>query len=153
MTCALKNCKGCIPDREKRRFHTEGLMRPIAALAAVHQSGGGGVVSPLLGRIQRYHVSGLQPSRPRAPFLCQPDVGHMTRLVETPIRPMEICCRALDADFLINLPVLKGHCQTAMTCALKNCKGCIPDREKRRFRPRDGWSLPPLACRPAPGSA
>lgn len=56
-----------------------------------------------------------------------------TRLVETPLRPMEICCRALDAGFLIDLPVLKGHCQTAMTCALKNCKGCIPDREKRRF--------------------
>ena len=33
MTCALKNCKGCLPDREKRRFHAEGLMRPIAALA------------------------------------------------------------------------------------------------------------------------
>ena len=46
---------------------------------------------------------------------------------------MDICCRALDADYLINLPVLKGHCQTAMTCALKNCKGCLPDREKRRF--------------------
>ena len=29
-----KNCKGCLPDREKRRFHAEGLMRPIAALAA-----------------------------------------------------------------------------------------------------------------------
>lgn len=56
-----------------------------------------------------------------------------TRLVDTPLRPMEICRRALDADFLINLPVLKGHCQTAMTCALKNCKGCIPDKEKRRF--------------------
>lgn len=56
-----------------------------------------------------------------------------TQLVETPLRPMEICCRALDADVLIDLPVLKGHCQTAMTCALKNCKGCIPDREKRRF--------------------
>lgn len=56
-----------------------------------------------------------------------------TRLVDTPLRPMEICRRALDADFLIDLPVLKGHCQTAMTCALKNCKGCIPDREKRRF--------------------
>lgn len=56
-----------------------------------------------------------------------------TRVVETPLRPMEICCRALDAGFLIDLPVLKGHCQTAMTCALKNCKGCIPDREKRRF--------------------
>ena len=56
-----------------------------------------------------------------------------TREVRTPLRPMELCCRALDAGFLINLPVLKGHCQTAMTCALKNCKGCIPDREKRRF--------------------
>ena len=53
--------------------------------------------------------------------------------VDTPLRPMDICCRALDADYLINLPVLKGHCQTAMTCALKNCKGCLPDREKRRF--------------------
>ena len=56
-----------------------------------------------------------------------------TRVVETPLRPMEICERALDADYLINLPVLKGHCQTVMTCALKNCKGCIPDHEKRRF--------------------
>lgn len=55
------------------------------------------------------------------------------RAVDTPIRPIEISCRALDADFLIDLPVLKGHCQTAMTCALKNLKGCIPDREKRRF--------------------
>ncbi|QAT48669.1 DUF362 domain-containing protein [Caproiciproducens sp. NJN-50] len=56
-----------------------------------------------------------------------------TRTVQTPLRPMEICGRALDAGYLINLPVLKGHCQTAMTCALKNCKGCLPDREKRRF--------------------
>ena len=56
-----------------------------------------------------------------------------TRRVETAIRPMDICCRALDADFLIDLPVLKGHCQTAMTCALKNLKGCIPDHEKKRF--------------------
>lgn len=56
-----------------------------------------------------------------------------TRRVETPLRPMDICRRALEADVLINLPVLKGHCQTVMTCALKNCKGCLPDREKRRF--------------------
>ena len=56
-----------------------------------------------------------------------------TREINTKLRPMEICCQALDTDFLINLPVLKGHCQTAMTCALKNLKGCLPDREKRRF--------------------
>ena len=55
------------------------------------------------------------------------------RRVDTPLRPMEVCQRALDADCLIDLPVLKGHCQTRMTCALKNLKGCIPDREKRRF--------------------
>ena len=46
---------------------------------------------------------------------------------------LEICESALRAEFLINVPVLKGHCQTSMTCCLKNLKGCIPDREKRRF--------------------
>ena len=55
------------------------------------------------------------------------------RQVETPMGSMGIASRALDADYLIDLPVLKGHCQTAMTCALKNLKGCIPDSEKRRF--------------------
>jgi len=46
---------------------------------------------------------------------------------------IEVCQEALHTDFLINVPVLKAHCQTLMTCALKNLKGCIPDREKRRF--------------------
>lgn len=36
-------------------------------------------------------------------------------------------------DFLINVPVLKGHGQTLVTCALKNIKGLIPDSEKRAF--------------------
>lgn len=63
------------------------------------------------------------------------------RTVETRLRPMEICCKALDADFLIDLPVLKGHCQTNMTCALKNLKGCLPDREKRKFH-ADGLIKP-----------
>lgn len=56
-----------------------------------------------------------------------------TRPVETAAGKIDICCRALDAGLLVDLPVLKGHCQTAMTCALKNLKGCLPDREKRRF--------------------
>ena len=38
-----------------------------------------------------------------------------------------------EIDFLINVPVLKGHCQTKMTCALKNMKGLIPNIEKKRF--------------------
>ena len=64
-----------------------------------------------------------------------------TRTIKTAMRPMDICCRALDADYLIDLPVLKGHCQTAMTCALKNLKGCIPDHEKRQFH-ADGLFRP-----------
>ncbi len=46
---------------------------------------------------------------------------------------MEVSKTILETDFLINIPVLKGHCQTAMTCALKNMKGCISDRSKRLF--------------------
>jgi len=44
-----------------------------------------------------------------------------------------VCEQVLQLDYLVNVPVLKGHCQTGMTCALKNLKGCIPNREKRRF--------------------
>ncbi len=46
---------------------------------------------------------------------------------------MDVSRTILDTDFLISLPVLKGHCQTAMTCALKNMKGCLSDRSKRLF--------------------
>ena len=56
-----------------------------------------------------------------------------TRPVKTPIGKIDVCYRALDAGLLVDLPVLKGHCQTAMTCALKNLKGCLPDNEKRHF--------------------
>ena len=44
-----------------------------------------------------------------------------------------ICDEAMSTDFLINIPVLKAHCQTRFTCCMKNLKGCIPDSEKRRF--------------------
>ena len=64
-----------------------------------------------------------------------------TRTVSTKFRQMDVSCRALDADCLIDLPVLKGHCQTKMTCALKNLKGCLPDREKRKFH-SDGLIRP-----------
>jgi len=43
---------------------------------------------------------------------------------------IDICQSALAVDFMINLPVLKGHCQTKLTCALKNHKGVISDSEK-----------------------
>ena len=46
---------------------------------------------------------------------------------------LRICDAAMDGAFLINMPVLKGHCQTHVTCALKNAKSVIPNAEKRRF--------------------
>ena len=46
---------------------------------------------------------------------------------------LNICDQVMKIDYLINMPVLKGHCQTKITCALKNLKGCIPNKEKRRF--------------------
>jgi len=52
-----------------------------------------------------------------------------------------ICRSVLELDRLINIPVLKGHCQTAMTCALKNMKGCIPNSEKQRYH-REGLFQP-----------
>ncbi|MCD8398236.1 MAG: DUF362 domain-containing protein [Lachnospiraceae bacterium] len=46
---------------------------------------------------------------------------------------LNLCSCVKQFDFLINVPVLKGHCQTRITCALKNMKGLIPNKEKRRF--------------------
>lgn len=46
---------------------------------------------------------------------------------------LNICSQVQKLDFLINVPVMKGHCQTKITCALKNMKGLIPNKEKRRF--------------------
>ena len=56
-----------------------------------------------------------------------------TRTCDCAGMKLAICESALAIDFMINLPVMKGHCQTKMTCALKNNKGLIPDREKSRF--------------------
>ena len=46
---------------------------------------------------------------------------------------MEISETCLEAEYFINLPVLKGHCQTVMTHAMKNLKGCLSDKSKRDF--------------------
>ncbi|AOY74529.1 DUF362 domain-containing protein [Clostridium formicaceticum] len=56
-----------------------------------------------------------------------------TKTVKIKDLDLKVCASVYDVDVFINLPVLKGHCQTKMTCALKNMKGCIPDDEKRRY--------------------
>jgi len=55
------------------------------------------------------------------------------KIMESGGYKMEISSTLLDIDFLINMPVIKGHCQTLVTGALKNMKGIISDAEKRKF--------------------
>lgn len=43
---------------------------------------------------------------------------------------LQICECAKKVDFMINVPVMKGHCQTKITCALKNMKDLLPNKEK-----------------------
>lgn len=67
----------------------------------------------------------------QVPFLdVQKDSHHS---VEVEGLELEICDGIDTVDFLINVPVLKGHCQTKITCALKNIKGLVPSIEKRHF--------------------
>ena len=60
----------------------------------------------------------------------QADPGELT---ECGGMELEICREAKSLDFLINVPVMKGHCQTKITCALKNMKGLLPNRENVIF--------------------
>lgn len=46
---------------------------------------------------------------------------------------VKIAKTILEADKVINIPVLKAHCQTNVTCGMKNFMGVISDNEKRRF--------------------
>jgi len=40
---------------------------------------------------------------------------------------------ALQADVIISVPTLKCHDQTEITCAMKNLKGLLPDKMKKKF--------------------
>lgn len=46
---------------------------------------------------------------------------------------VQIARTFLDADVLVNVPVVKTHFITGISICVKNLKGCIPWREKRRF--------------------
>lgn len=65
------------------------------------------------------------------PLIDLKDDGYVTKVYKG--MEINICKTVLELDYLINVPLIKGHCQTKITCALKNLKGVIPDSEKRRF--------------------
>ncbi len=58
-------------------------------------------------------------------------------LIEGPFKELEISRTATECDFLINVPVMKAHLQTLMTCSLKNLKGVMSRRMKTAFHGAD----------------
>ncbi|HEY3446478.1 MAG TPA: DUF362 domain-containing protein, partial [Myxococcales bacterium] len=68
-----------------------------------------------------------------------PDLGPVVRL-ENPqgkcFRSFEVSKAIADCDLLFNLPKLKTHALTYMTCAMKNLFGLIPGTEKARWHLR-----------------
>jgi uncharacterized protein (DUF362 family) len=53
--------------------------------------------------------------------------------VEGPFKSLEIAKTVAEADFLINVPVMKAHGETLVTCSLKNLKGTMPRSMKTSF--------------------
>ncbi|MDR1059352.1 MAG: DUF362 domain-containing protein [Treponema sp.] len=143
---------GLIGDTKKRVGLKPNLVvsRPAGGGATTHPEIAGGLIRYLQGRGFRNLVilegSWVGDSTAEAFRVC----GYRKLAEETGVplidtqtgkaraydcggMKIEICDSAMELDFMINLPVLKGHCQTLLTCALKNNKGIMPDREKRRF--------------------
>jgi uncharacterized protein (DUF362 family) len=54
-------------------------------------------------------------------------------LVDGPFRSLDIAQTVLECDFLVNVPVMKAHSETLLTCSLKNLKGVMPRRMKTAF--------------------
>jgi uncharacterized protein (DUF362 family) len=57
--------------------------------------------------------------------------------IDGPFQSLEIARTVLDCDFLINVPVMKAHGATLITCSLKNLKGVMPRATKTAFHGRD----------------
>jgi uncharacterized protein (DUF362 family) len=53
--------------------------------------------------------------------------------MEGPFKTLEIARTVIDCDFLINVPVMKAHNETLITCSLKNLKGTMPRAMKTAF--------------------
>lgn len=52
---------------------------------------------------------------------------------EGPFKSLEIARTVVECDFLINVPLMKAHNETLITCSLKNLKGTMPRSMKTAF--------------------
>jgi uncharacterized protein (DUF362 family) len=85
-----------------------------------------------LGYIQlaeRYGISLIDFNRSEGVPFKVPAPGNIT---------LRIAREALEADFLINVPVLKTHGQTKISLGMKNLKGCLKASSKKMCHRPDG---------------
>ncbi len=52
------------------------------------------------------------------------------------VREFQLICPVHEADFIIDLPKIKTHVMTGMTCAVKNLFGTVPGLQKAEFHMR-----------------
>ncbi|OGP93669.1 MAG: hypothetical protein A2157_00025 [Deltaproteobacteria bacterium RBG_16_47_11] len=57
--------------------------------------------------------------------------------IEGPFKNLEIARTVLECDFFINVPVMKAHNETLITCSLKNLKGIMSRSMKTAFHSVD----------------
>jgi len=53
--------------------------------------------------------------------------------IEGPFKSLEVARTVLECDFFINVPLMKAHNETLITCSLKNLKGTLPRSMKTAF--------------------
>jgi uncharacterized protein (DUF362 family) len=53
--------------------------------------------------------------------------------MEGPFKSLEVARTVLECDFLINVPIMKAHNETLITCSLKNLKGTMSRSMKTAF--------------------
>ncbi|MFO7850658.1 MAG: DUF362 domain-containing protein, partial [Spirochaetia bacterium] len=58
-------------------------------------------------------------------------------MLDGPFPSLQISRTVAECDYLINVPVLKAHGETKLTCSLKNLKGVMPKDMKPRFHSVD----------------
>jgi len=54
-----------------------------------------------------------------------------------PFRKLQVSRTVAESDFVVNIPVLKAHGETKLTCSLKNLKGVMPKDMKPKFHSVD----------------
>jgi len=82
---------------------------------------------------EAYRISGMESVSRRHGVELVDLKGGATETIRYGSFRTKVFKKVREIDYLINLPVVKAHSQTRITCALKNLKGLIPDDEKRRF--------------------